>query len=82
MTVQADENRVLLDITGWFTQVTVNRLNKALAMIDLKIRKGFDVKTGDSSWLVEDRVGQIAPFKNAELIDLTRPHGAALYPQE
>lgn len=76
MTMNYDDNFVLPDVTQWFSQMAINRLNKALAFVSLKIRKSGE------SWVVEDGQGQLTPYKNAEPINLSRPHGSALYQVE
>lgn len=76
MTMNHNENFVLPDVTQWFSQIAINRVNRALALVNLKIRKSGE------AWIVEDEKGQMTPFKNATPIDLSRPHGSSLYQQE
>jgi hypothetical protein len=73
--VKALDNHVFLDTTSWFTKLTMNRLNKALSMI------GLNISQRDGDWMITDARGQAAQFKNAESINLSRPHGSAIYEQ-
>ena len=73
MSMSYDDNFVLPDVTSWFTQGAINKLNKALTMVGLTIKKQA------GGWVVIDNAGQVTPFKNAEPINLSRPHGSALY---
>lgn len=75
LTIQDEQNRVYVDVTGWFTQAAINRLNKVLTYVDMNIRKVND------QWVIADKSGQQAQFHNADYVDLTRPHGSAIYPQ-
>lgn len=73
LTIDALANELLVDATGWFTQATINRLNKVLSMVEMNIRKF------NGQWVIEDKAGQMAQFQNGALINLSRPHGAAIY---
>jgi|SRR5665213_3295338 len=70
------DNHVLPDVTSWFSQAAINKLNKAFQMVGLTIKKQ------SGGWVIQDAQGQVTPFKNAEAINLSRPHGSALYQQE
>ena len=71
--INSGVNEVFVDSTSWFTKLTMNRLNKVLSFVDL------DLFQRGEGWAIRDASGQISPFQNAAMIDLTRPHGASLY---
>ena len=71
--INSGANEVYVDTTSWFTKLAMNRLNKVLCFVGLNIIQ----RNGD--WIVEDAQGQVTPFKNATPINLSRPHGSALY---
>lgn len=76
MSMSYDDNFVLPDVTTWFSQAAINRLNKALTLVGLKIRKQ------NEKWVIEDQTGTATEFRNATPINLSRPHGSAIYQQE
>jgi hypothetical protein len=75
LTLRANENTVTLDTCGWFTKTTMARLNSVLKKVGLRLQ------TKDGDWAVIDNAGQAAQFRNRATIDLTRPHGSAIYIQ-
>ena len=75
MSIQAEPQNIFLDVTAWFHQASINRLNKVLSMVGMNIRRI------NGKYVISDNSGQQTQFKNAETLDLTRPHGSAIYPQ-
>lgn len=76
LSVFNQDNRVFLDAHSWPFPMAMNRLNKALALV------GLNIKQRNGSWVIEDSAGQITTFQHGKNIDLSRPHGAAIYPTQ
>jgi hypothetical protein len=73
LTIEPEQNQVLLDATAWLTKATINRFNKILSLVELNIKKQ------NGLYYIHDKTGQAAPFRNGEFLNLERPHGSAIY---
>lgn len=73
VTVFRRSDSLTLNMGGYMTSTTKERMNSIIKMVGLRLDQIKGV------WSIVDAKGQRTIFKDKQSIDLTRPHGAALY---